>query len=447
MPTNAQVTDTVRASREGHWFHEAWTARKAMQLLLPMDGLIGIAVEGLSEEDQSRASAGTVEIADLTVYYGQDANFNDANRVETLQFKYSPKRFDKPFRASDAKKTLEKFSETYRDYKENYGAAALTEKLFFELITNRPVFPPLQQAIDGIVGDTRLSGDAEAQAKQFEKATGLTGRPLAEFAGKCRISGLSGTLHGIKTDLWKILVDWSATADARASARLGAMREMVTRKAGYDAQHRKVIRQVDVLDALGLSDVAELLPCPESLASIGPVVERSQLAEAASLVPRLTKPLIVHADGGVGKTVFLQSLASLLSQQYEVVLFDCFGGGAYRSPEDGRHLLNRGLVHIANVLACRGLCDPILPGSENSEILFGRFSKRLAQCVRTLAAASPNRELVLFIDAADNAAEYAKRTGAAGVSDAAAREYPSIGLHPRCNGYRVGPHAPHKKVP
>ena len=176
-------------------------------------------------------------------------------------------------------------------------------------------------------------------------------------------------------------------------------------------RHRKVIRQVDVLDALGLSDVAELLPCPDSLASIGPIVEREQMAGAASLVPRLTKPLIVHADGGVGKTVFLQSLASLLSQQYEVVLFDCFGGGAYRSPEDGRHLPSRGLVHIANVLACRGLCDPILPGSETTETLFGKFRKRLAQCVQTMSAASPHRELILIIDAIDNAAEYASERG------------------------------------
>jgi hypothetical protein len=78
---------------------------------------------------------------------------------------------------------------------------------------------------------------------------------------------------------------------------------------------------------------------------------------------------LVHAAGGVGKTVFLDSLASLLSGQHEVVFFDCFGGGAYRSPEDARHLPNRGLVHIANVLACQGLCDPILPGSDNVEML------------------------------------------------------------------------------
>ena len=161
-------------------------------------------------------------------------------------------------RASDAKNTLEKFAESYLDYKKNFGAATVTEKLFFELIINRSVFPPLQQAIDGIVGGTGLTGAAKAQAKQFEKATGLTGRSLTEFASKIRISGLAGTLSDIKTGLWKILVDWSATADARADARLGAMREMVARKAGYDAQYRKVIRQVDVLDAPSLSDVSGL---------------------------------------------------------------------------------------------------------------------------------------------------------------------------------------------
>lgn len=408
MPRSARLTDTVRASREGHWFHEAWTARKAMQLLLPTNGLIGIAVEGLSEEDQSRASAGTVEIADLTIYYGQDANFCCADRVETLQFKYSPKLAEKPFRASEAKKTIEKFAESYRDYVENHGATAVTEKLFFELITNRPIFPPLQRAIDCIAEGKSPTGDAKKQAEQFERATGLSDTQLVEFASKCQIVGRAGTLLGTETDLRKIIVDWSATADAQAGARLGAMRKMVTKKAGYDAMHQKVIRQVDVLDALGLSDVAELLPCRENLANIEQIVQREQLAEAASLVPTLTKPLIIHANGGVGKTVFLQSLATLLSQQYEVVFFDCFGGGAYRSPEDGRHLPNRGLLHIANVLACRGLCDPILPGSNNTEILFSTFRKRLRQCVKTLTTASPNRKLALFIDAIDNAAEYAK---------------------------------------
>lgn len=403
--------DTVRPSRDGHEFHEAWTARKAMQLLLPKDGLIGIAVEGLSEEDQSQASPETVEIADLTVYYGKDACFSDADRVETLQFKYSPKRADRQFRASDAKKTIEKFAASYRDYRKNYGAAPVAQKLTFELITNRPVFAPLQAAIRALAEGKQLTGQTKTQAEQFKKAAGFTGKGLAEFAGKCRITGIAGTLQNTKADLSRILVDWSATADAKAKARLGEMRDMVRRKAGYDAEHRKVIRQVDVLNALGLADVADLLPCQPRLPKVGEVVEREQLGDAVALISSLTKPLVIHADGGVGKTVFLESLASILSERHEIAFFDCFGGGAYRAPEDGRHLPGRGLMHIANELACRGLCDPILPDSDNTETLFTTFRRRLQQCVATLTAASPERELVLFVDAIDNAAEYAHERG------------------------------------
>ncbi len=33
----------IRASQDGHEYHEAWTAHKALHLLLPIDKLIGIA--------------------------------------------------------------------------------------------------------------------------------------------------------------------------------------------------------------------------------------------------------------------------------------------------------------------------------------------------------------------------------------------------------------------
>lgn len=356
------VPDSAGPSREGHEFHEAWTARKAMQLLLPSDGLIGIAVEGLSKEDESRASAAAIEIADLTIYYGKDANFKSADRVETVQFKYSPKLADEVFRASHAKKTIKKFAASYVDYRSNYGATAVTKKLFFELITNRPILPALLEAIAGIASGRRLAGDIKKQGDQFKSAAGLSGEELKEFASKCQIKGLAGTLKDTKADLRKIVIDWSATTDARAGARLGDIRDMVRKKAGYQEEHRKVIRQVDVLNALALSEVEDLLPCPTSLADVGDVVEREQLGEATVLIPTLIKPLLVHAEGGFGKTVFLESLASALSEDHEVVFFDCFGGGAYRSPEDGRHLANRGLVHIANVFACVACAIRSFPG-------------------------------------------------------------------------------------
>ena len=408
MPKKTKLNDTVGPSRDGHEFHEAWAARKAMQLLLPRDGLIGIAVEGLSEKDESRVSQKAVDVADLTLYYGKDAYFEVADRVEILQSKYSSKRGDKAFRASDAKKTVAKFAQSYRDHLVSYGQAVTRQKLFFELVTNRPIFPEFLKAVEGLASGSQLSGDSLKQADQFKDAASLAGDELKEFASKFLLGGMSGSLKDTKGDLRKILVDWSAASDAIARARLGDVRNMVRKKAGYDEEGLNVIRQVDVLSALELDDIDALLPCSASLADVGEVVAREQLPEAMARMASLVMPLLVHAEGGVGKTVFLESLASALSDENEVVFFDCFGGGAYRSPEDGRHLASRGLIHIANVLACRGLCDPILPGSENPELLFSTFRKRLVQCVNTLAMANESRKLVIFMDAIDNAADFAK---------------------------------------
>lgn len=140
--------DKVRASRDGHEYHEVWTARKALQLLWPYTDLVAIAVEGLSPADQASASAQTIEIADIVLYYGGRPTFETASRTSFAQFKYSVAEKDKDFRASHAKKTIQKFGATYREYKKKYGTSAVQEKLDFQLITNQPIYEPLLLAID-----------------------------------------------------------------------------------------------------------------------------------------------------------------------------------------------------------------------------------------------------------------------------------------------------------
>ncbi len=271
MIMTSRNVDKVRASRDGHEFHEAWTARRAMQLLLPDDELVGIGVEGLEPADQAVASSETVEIADIALYYGKRPTFKLADKVNIVQFKYSVSRSDKEFRASDAKKTVAKFAAAFRDHRKNYGARQVRDKLTFELITNRPIYPTFEQAIKGLADGNSLSGEVRKQADQFI---------LVEFAGKCLMTGLSGNLTATKRDLSRTLVDWSATSDAVASARLGAMRQMVRDKAGHAGTNGNVIRRTDVLAALEIADVDELLPCPASLVEVGERVEREQQPEA-----------------------------------------------------------------------------------------------------------------------------------------------------------------------
>jgi hypothetical protein len=402
MDKLSQAIDRVRASRDGHEYHEVWTARKAMQLLLPQSGLVGIAVEGLAPEDQSKASSETAEVADLTLYYGPATTLAVSSAVEILQFKYSISRADKDYRVSDAKKTIGKFAATWREQ------SKFSDKISFSIITNRPIYGPFEEAIRALADGAPPSGDAAGQAKQFKKACGLDSEALATFARKLSVTGLSGNLDDTKRSVSLALIDWSAASDPIARARLGELTRMVRDKAGHAGTNRNVIRRADVLAALNVADPEDLLPCPASLAAVGKIVEREQLQDAIDLVSRLDRPLLIHAAGGVGKTVFMESLAGSFRDAHEVVFFDCFGGGAYRSPEDLRHLPNRGLVHIVNSLACRGLCDPLLPESDDTGRLLRTFRKRLEQSVATLRRASPAKKILLLLDAIDNAAEHAR---------------------------------------
>lgn len=408
----ANPISRTRASRDGHEFHEAWAARKALQLVFPPDDLVGIAVEGLAPEDEKTAAAASIEVADLVLFHGKRPSFDQARKVTVLQFKYSIRKKRKPVRVSDVKDTVRKFADSYRDHKRRHGATSVARKLSFELVTNRPIDDSLREAVAKIAAGARPSNRAKVQFDQFKTASGLKGKELAQFSSKVQFVGLTGNLKDSKSDLSRTLADWSATSiDALALARLGKLRELVRDKAGTAGDGRNVIVRTDVFAALGVSGLEELLPSPESFPDVGKVVGREQLGDAVKRIPKVTKPFLVHAEGGIGKTVFLQSLAKSLSGTHKTILFDCFGGGGYRAPEDARHLPRKGLIHIANLLAAEGLCDPLLPGHDNADEIVRHFRKRLTQAVKTLRRGSSKARLLIFIDAIDNAAIQARDRG------------------------------------
>jgi len=400
--------NSVRASRDGHEYHENWIARKSMQLLLHEENLIGIAVEGLSPVDELKAKSETVEIADATLYYGEKPSFKEAERVVITQFKYSISKSEVDFRASDAKKTITKFAQAYKDMSLRFGFDEVHSKLSFELITNRPIYNDFQEALTGIARSRKLTGAAKKQAEQVKRVVDLEEQQLIHFVERCTIVGLTGNLSEIKKDTARTVVNWSSSNDAIARIRLGALRRLARDKAGYAGSNNNIIRRVDIFGCLEISDESDLLPCPSSLSEIGKVVNRNQQENALAFISKYDTPVLLTANGGVGKTVFLNSLAEHLSKDNEVVLFDCFGGGAYRSPEDSRHLPKRGLVHIANTLACRSLCDPMLPGNNNSEELFKTFRLRIKQAINGIRKINSSRNLILILDAIDNAAEHAQ---------------------------------------
>ena len=401
MSKDRKITDKVRASRTGHTFHERWAARRTLQLIFSKDNLFAISFEGLSSNENLEMGQEVDEIADLVLYFGSGNTFKTCSAQQILQFKY--KYAAEPVTSSYLKKTIKKFSVTLRDFKKNATSEDIAKKLSFEFVTNAEFSDELWDAISCLKsGKTPKSNSAKNQHKNFKiwcKEENIEADEIFPF-----IEFRAGTkdLPAQNRTLQRTVSDWSADSAGQAAKRLYALVELVREKSQIEGQGRNSIRREDVLDALEC-DEDQLFPAATRFADVDNVVERNALKDVMEKVVACDLPVFLNADGGVGKTVFIRNLAACLSGQFEVILFDCFGGGAYRSKAQARHLPRIGLLQIINELATRGLCDPLLPTDSDQYRLIRIAKKRLGQASKTVRDQSAQKGILLILDAADNA--------------------------------------------
>ena len=393
--------DTVRASRDGHTFHERWAARRSLELVFPQDGLFAIALEGLSSNETADPGQEAEDVADLILYYGKGDTFETCTSLQTLQFKY--KASSEAVTSYYLKKTLQKFASTILGYEKTFSEAEVNQKLSFSFVTNAEFSDHLWDAIKSLASGVKTE---EKKAKeQFDS--------LEKWCRECKVDARrlfslvsfrasTKNLGAQNRLLSKTLSNWSAGVDSHSRVRLHGLIELVREKAGLSGQGNNLIKHEDVLDVLGC-DPEDLFPAETRFIDVGSVVERSVLKSVVSLVKDTSVPVFLFADGGVGKTVFIQSLSTHLANQFETVVFDCFGGGAYRSDDQARHLPKIGLVQIANELASRGLCDPLLQTESDRYGLVKAMRKRLEQAGKVIRRQSDKEGVLIILDAADNA--------------------------------------------
>ena len=401
MSKTGKQIDTVRASRAGHTFHERWAARRALQLVFPKDNLFAIVVEGLPPNESLKLGPEAEDIADLILFYGGGDTFGTCSAQQTLQFKY--KVATDPVTSSYLKKTIKKFAATLRDFQKSVSKEDIDKKLSFGFVTNAEFSSDLWSAISCLKsGKEPKTNEAKKQLRYLQtwckeenmEADDLF--PLVEFRAA------TSDLPAQNRCLRRTVSDWSADSDGRAKMRLFALVELVREKAQVEGQGNNSIRREDVLNMLEC-DEDHLFPADTRFIDVGDVVERTAMKDVKGKVVSTDVPVFLYADGGVGKTVFIQSLAAHFSDTFETVVFDCFGGGAYRSETQARHLPGVGLLQIINELASRGLCDPLLPTDADQYGLIAFARKRLQQASKTVKEQSSLQGIVLVIDAADNA--------------------------------------------
>jgi hypothetical protein len=205
--------------------------------------------------------------------------------------------------------------------------------------------------------------------------------------------------------------DYLPAADHDAPVQL---KELVTRKATSEFEADPAIRRHDVLRALKVTE-PELQPAPCLIPDASNTLPRAQEQDILSALLTAQGPLIIHADGGVGKSVLAARLAASMPSGSKAILYDCFGDGLYRNALHYRHRHRDALVQIANELAAQGLCYPLIPTSHADPKQYMRaFVGRLAQAVKLLRARNPYSHLCLIIDAGDNAEMAAEEMGEPG---------------------------------
>lgn len=399
---------SVRPSRDGDQFHYWWAARRCLFLISPTASLKAITIEGpsLSETDEEKHITAGEEVIDIGEYYGSE-NLEAATLIRYIQVKHSTVRADKPWTPSELEKTLRGFAIRYEEFHRRFLAANLDSKLEFWFVSNRPIstkfLEVIHDAADGI------SPRHDIELKKLERFTSLSGTALTNFCKLLRLEGEQEGLWGQQNLLSQEVGYYLADADIDAPVQL---KELVTRKALSASADNPSINKTDVLRALK-TDETQLFPAPCLIKGLENVVPREQEQDLFKAILQANgNPVIVHAAGGVGKSVFATRMKSGLPTGSSSVLYDCFGNGQYRSASGYRHRHKDALVQISNELAARGLCHPLIPShSADSSDYIRAFIFRLKQGISSLRSKNPHALLCIIIDAADNAQMAAEEIG------------------------------------
>lgn len=398
--------DLVRPSRDGDQFHYHWAARQCLELLPGHTDLVAITIEGASTQEAKNDDIDAGEqLIDVGLYYGSE-DLGQARLIRYVQLKHSTRARAEPWTVSGLKKTIKGFADRYAKLAGRFSNENIAQRFQFEFTTNRPIDPKIKEALADFASGTMKRHLTVHQA--LLKYTGLDEDRASNFLELLVVDGEEDDLweqrHLLAQDLGAYLPD----ADCDAPIQL---KDLITRKATTEFESDPSVRRNDVLRALKASEEV-LQPAPCLISDSLNTLPRDQEPEILRGFLAATSPLIIHADGGVGKSVLASRLAAGIPADSEVVLYDCFGDGLYRSSLYFRHRHRDALVQIANELAAKRLCHPLVPTAYAETKQYMRaFIHRLTQAIGVLKAKNSEAHLCLIIDAADNAEMAAKELG------------------------------------
>lgn len=399
--------DSVRSSRAGDQFHYLWAARRCLRLLLHSSDLVAVAIEGVSDAENGRHRGPSgEEVIDVAEYFGSET-LSESRKVVYLQLKHSSTQLDQPWVLSDLKTMLAGFFKRFQAY----ASAAIDparQDVEFVFLTNRPVASWVHNLVKRIKERELESGD-QSKWEQIKAYLSASDQEAYDFLSKFRMEDTADGYWEQGNILSEEVAGYLPGPDRDGADQLLLL---VLKKALPESAGNPSIRKEDVLRALN-TDEESLFPAPCLIETSKKLLPRSQEDEIVrEILGNKGKPIVIHADAGVGKSAIARRIFDKLESLATVVLYDCFGNGAYRNPVSPRHAHDVGLTQIANELASRGLCHPIIPSRLAKPADYIRaLDLRLRQVRSLTASREPDAKIVIIVDAADNAQMAAQDIG------------------------------------
>lgn len=378
-----------------------------MRLLLHSSDLVAVAIEGVSDAENGRHKGRSgEEVIDVAEYFGSET-LSESRKVVYLQLKHSSTQLDKPWVLSDLKTTLAGFFKRFQAYCSEATDPA-RQDVEFVFLTNRHVASWVRNLVKRIKERKLKSGD-QSKWEQIKTYLPASDKEAYDFISKFRIEDTEDGYWEQRNILSEEVAGYLPGPDRDGADQLLLL---VTNKALPESARNPSIRKEDVLRALK-TDEEDLFPAPCLIEASEKLLPRLQEDEIVRKILRNKgKPIVIHADAGVGKSAIARRISVKLESLATVVLYDCFGNGGYRNPVGPRHTHDVGLTQIANELASRGLCHPIIPSRLAKPADYIRaLDFRLRQVLSLTASRESNSKIVIIVDAADNAQMAALETG------------------------------------
>jgi hypothetical protein len=294
---------------------------------VPSSKLVAVAIEGASViETGGDPVEGGAEIIDIAEYYHSE-NLDSVGEAVYMQLKHSTQNAAVPWPPSGLRPAIEGFSKRFLDLVKKFGKGNIGSKVQFWFVSNRPINPQFVEAVADARDERSPRHPSELQ--KLETYTSLKGDRLSAFCTLLRFEGEQAGYLEQRVTLGQETRSYLTGNDVDAPLRL---KELVTRKATSEGAEDPSIRRLDVLRAFQTTE-DELFPAPSLLPSNDESIPRTQEADVKEVVISAAEPVLLHAAGGVGKSVLAQRLSLAMPPGSASVIYDCFANGAY-SPQN-----------------------------------------------------------------------------------------------------------------